>query len=164
MAVTDDELLRLATELGKRLTARRWTVATAESCTGGWIAKVLTDVAGSSQWFGSGFVTYSDTAKMEFLDVSPELIEAHGAVSAPVARALAAGARARVGAELTAAVSGIAGPTGGSPEKPVGTVWYAWANPDGIRAETYHYSGTRDDIRRLAVAEALRGLIASIGH
>lgn len=164
MAVSDAELTRLASELGKRLNPRRWTVATAESCTGGWIAKALTDVPGSSQWFGAGFVTYSNRAKMELLDVPAELIEAHGAVSAPVARAMAAGARTRVGAEVTAAVSGVAGPGGGSADKPVGTVWFAWANLDGIRAETYHYAGSRDDIRRLAVAEALRGLIASIAH
>jgi nicotinamide-nucleotide amidase len=163
MGATDVELQVLATDLGEALRARRWTVATAESCTGGWIAKVLTDVAGSSAWFGWGFVTYQNQAKVAALQVAEALINEHGAVSEPVVRAMAEGARARSGAELSVAVSGIAGPDGGSQPKPVGTVWFAWSGPAGTSAEVHQFDGNREAVRRASVLCAIRGMVAIAG-
>jgi nicotinamide-nucleotide amidase len=159
---TDRELRALAEALAGRLGARGWSVATAESCTGGWIAKALTDVAGSSQWFGFGFVSYSNDAKSLLLDVPAELIASAGAVSEPVVRLMAQQARIIAGVELAVAVSGIAGPEGGTPEKPVGTVWLAWAEHGVTRAERRRFTGGRDAVRRLAVAAALEGLLAML--
>ena len=122
----DDALMRLAARVGKSLGERGQVVTTAESCTGGWIAKALTDVPGSSQWFGEGFVTYSNDAKVRSLGVSRAVLAREGAVSAAVARAMAQGALHRTGAELAVAVTGIAGPDGAVPGKPVGTVWFCW--------------------------------------
>jgi nicotinamide-nucleotide amidase len=161
MPETDAELTRLAERLGAALTARGWQVTAAESCTGGWIAKAITDVAGSSGWFGAGFVTYSNAAKVDALAVSAADIERHGAVSEAVVRAMAAGARRAAGADLAVAVSGVAGPGGGSADKPVGTVWFAWAGPDGERAERCRFEGGREAVRRATVAHALRGLLAA---
>ncbi len=127
MIPTDSDLEGAALRLGRALLVHRARVATAESCTGGWIAKALTDVPGSSQWFESGIVAYSNSAKDALLGVPGELIAAHGAVSEPVVRAMAEGARAQLGVDLAVAVSGVAGPDGGSADKPVGTVWFAWA-------------------------------------
>ena len=160
MVATDAELQALAGELGDALRARQWNVATAESCTGGWIAKALTDVAGSSAWFGWGFVTYQNQAKAKALHVAEALIVDHGAVSEPVVRAMAEGARARSGAELVVAVSGIAGPEGGSQSKPIGTVWFAWSSPEGTSAEVYRFDGNRETVRRASVQCALSGLLA----
>lgn len=149
----------LCARLGERLIAQGEQVTTAESCTGGLIAKLLTDIAGSSGWFGAGFITYSNTAKQRLLDVPAELLKAHGAVSAETVRAMAEGALAKASAHWAIAVSGVAGPTGGSPERPVGTVWIAWA---GSRCTTsasrFQFEGDRQTVRWRSAAAALRGL------
>lgn len=146
--------------LAEALRGRGWRMATAESCTGGLIAAACTAVAGSSDWFERGFVTYSNAAKAELLGVSPALIEAHGAVSEDVARAMAEGARARAGVELAVAVTGIAGPGGAVPGKPVGTVWLALAAADGRPAEAWHLQidGDRSAVREATVRGALEAL------
>ncbi|MFO7285222.1 MAG: RNA 2',3'-cyclic phosphodiesterase [Gammaproteobacteria bacterium] len=156
---TDAELESLARRLGEALAARGWTAATAESCTGGWISKAITDIAGSSRWFGAGYVVYSNDAKTKTLGVPAELIAEAGAVSEPVVTALAEAARERAGADIAVAVSGIAGPGGGTPEKPVGTVWFAWAGPHGTVTERQQFDGDREAVRRQTVALALEGLI-----
>jgi nicotinamide-nucleotide amidase len=149
----------LVEQLANALTARGWTMATAESCTGGLIAGACTDRAGSSDWFERGFVTYSNAAKTELLGVPADLIAAHGAVSEPVARAMAAGARAHAPVQLAVAVTGVAGPSGGSAEKPVGTVWFGWATPEGVFTERQRFDGDRAAVRRATVAHALAGLL-----
>jgi len=160
MAATDSELLHLASELGTALKARRWRVACAESCTGGWITKALTDIPGSSAWFGWGFVAYDNQAKVKMLQVAEHLLDEHGAVSEPVVRALAEGVRRASGAQLTVAVSGVAGPTGGTDDEPVGMVWFAWAGPAGTQTQVHRFTGDREAIRRDSVAQALHGLLA----
>jgi nicotinamide-nucleotide amidase len=160
VTVTDRDLGALAERLGAALRARGWTFAAAESCTGGWIAKATTDIPGSSAWFVAGYVVYSNDAKVRMLGVPPETIAVHGAVSEAVVVALADHARREAGADVAVAVSGVAGPGGGTPEKPVGTVWFAWSSPDGTRAERRHFDGDRDSVRRQSVAFALRELIA----
>lgn len=158
--VSEDELTKLAEELGSALSARGWMLATAESCTGGWVAQVVTAIPGSSGWFERGFITYANVAKAEMLDVSDATLEAHGAVSEPVVREMAAGALARSHAQAALAISGIAGPGGGTPKKPVGTVCIGWRLVDGTEATTTcRLSGDRREIRSRAVAAALRGLI-----
>ena len=138
-------------------------VSTAESCTGGMIAAACTDLAGSSQWFDRGFVTYSNEAKQDLLGVTEETLLRQGAVSAATVAQMAQGALARSKATIVVAVSGIAGPGGGTVEKPVGTVWLAWASDDfGHRTRHFLFSGDRADIREQAVTEALRGLITCI--
>lgn len=159
MIPADAELEALARKLGRALLVRRARVATAESCTGGWIAKVLTDVPGSSQWFESGIVAYSNAAKDALLGVSSDLIATHGAVSEEVVRAMAEGARAQLGVDLAVAVSGIAGPDGGSADKPVGTVWLAWAAPRDTTAEHRIFAGDREAVRRQSVALAIQRLV-----
>jgi len=159
-AATDNDLAALAAALGRRLLDRGAQLACAESCTGGWLAKVVTDLPGSSAWFGWGFVTYANAAKIRMLGVPEPLLQAHGAVSEPVARAMAEGARAASGADLAIAVTGIAGPSGGTADKPVGTVWFAWAVPTGTHVEHAAFAGDRETIRRLCVAHALRGALA----
>jgi nicotinamide-nucleotide amidase len=151
----------LAGRLGRVLAERNWTAATAESCTGGLIAGAITGVAGSSAWFDRGFVTYSNEAKSEMLGVCAETLAAHGAVSEATAREMAAGALARSGADIAVAVTGIAGPAGGSPGKPVGLVCFAWASRGGpIDALTVQFTGDRAAVRAAAVAAALEGLIS----
>ena len=158
--VSDEELLRLARELGDKLLARGWMLATAESCTGGWVGQLLTALPGSSQWYERGFITYANAAKTEMLGVPAGLIEAHGAVSEEIAAAMAAGALKHSHAQATLAISGIAGPGGGSPQKPVGLVCYGWALKDGtLMSSTCRLDGDREEIRSRAVAAALRGLI-----
>ena len=163
MSTSDDDLFKLAVKVGQHLLASGRTVATAESCTGGWIGKVLTDVAGSSQWYETGYVTYSDAAKTALLGVLPADLDAHGAVSETVVRAMAVGALERADAKVAVAVSGIAGPGGGTPGKPVGTVWCAWAWKHGrsVRTQTRMkvFKGDRDAVRRKAVANALQGVL-----
>ena len=161
---SDAMLQQLATRLGGLLIERGWSVTTAESCTGGWIAKVLTDVAGSSQWFARGFVTYSNEAKAEMLGVPSDVLETHGAVSEPVVVAMARGGAQAAHSELAVSVSGIAGPDGGTPDKPVGTVWFAWYSPTGIETDVHRFAGGREDVRRQSVAAALEGLIAAAGN
>ena len=142
---------------------RKLWVATAESCTGGWIAKALTDIAGSSQWVIEGFVTYSNDAKIHSLDVPPSFLKTHGAVSEPVARAMVKGALKRSGANVSVAVTGIAGPGGAIPGKPVGTVWFAWAIKQNgrvrVAVDLMHFKGNREAVRRKTVRCALEGLL-----
>ncbi|MFW6259164.1 MAG: CinA family protein [Halochromatium sp.] len=134
-------------------------LATAESCTGGWIAKCITDVAGSSAWLDRGFVTYSNAAKQEMLGVAEATLAAWGAVSEAVVAEMAGGAIAHSQASIAVAVSGIAGPGGGTATKPVGTLCFGWALPEGIAVETRYFAGDREQVRRQAVAHALRGLL-----
>lgn len=159
----DLELVNLAVRVGRHLTKAGSHIATAESCTGGWIAKTLTDIAGSSEWVMEGFVTYSNAAKTRTLGVPRTLIEAQGAVSQGVARAMAEGALRRAGTQVSVAVTGIAGPGGAVPGKPVGTVWLAWAVKHGrtmqVSAELRHFRGDRDAVRRKTVLAALAGIL-----
>ena len=153
-------LYELAAQVGIALRTRSRTLAIAESCTGGWIAKIMTDVPGSSGWFDRGFVTYSNAAKTDLLGVREATITQHGAVSAEVVAEMAAGALERSPADLVIAVSGIAGPEGGTPDKPVGTVYLAWALRGGpVQTEIRHFSGNRDEVRLEAVAAALQGVL-----
>jgi nicotinamide-nucleotide amidase len=152
----------LVEQLALALKARGWMVATAESCTGGLIAGACTELSGSSDWFERGFVTYSNAAKSELLGVPAALIEQHGAVSEPVARAMALGALNRSPTQCAVAVTGVAGPTGGSPQKPVGTVWLAWAMPAGVFSECQRFGGDRAGVRQATVAHALAGLLARL--
>jgi nicotinamide-nucleotide amidase len=162
MTATDEALVALTRELGAALREAGLKVATAESCTGGWLAKSITDVAGSSGWFGWGVVSYSNAAKASLLGVPETLLAAHGAVSEPVVKAMAEAARCRGGADLGVGISGIAGPDGATPGKPVGSVWVAWASRDGTRAEHRLFAGDRDAVRRQSVALALAGLLAEL--
>lgn len=152
-------LTQLSQRLGERLRALGGSVATAESCTGGGIAEAITRVAGSSAWFGQGWVTYSNAAKQNQLGVPAALLAAHGAVSEPVVRAMAEGARSRAGADWAVSVSGIAGPDGGSADKPVGLVWFAWAGPSHTRSEAVIFSGDRAAVRAHSVSHSLAILI-----
>ncbi len=149
----------LVAQLADALRARGETMATAESCTGGLIAGACTELSGSSDWLERGFVTYSNAAKTALLGVPATLIDAHGAVSEPVARAMAAGALAHAPVQWAVAVTGVAGPSGGSPEKPVGTVWFGWATPWGVTTERCQFDGDRAAVRQAAVAYALHGLV-----
>lgn len=154
------ELYALASTVGERLLGKGWLLATAESCTGGWIAKLITDRAGSSAWFDRGFVTYSNVAKQEMLRVPEATLHDHGAVSAATVAAMVAGALHNSAAQVALAVSGIAGPDGGTAEKPVGTVWFAWGiNQAEPVTRQLRFSGDREAVRRQAVVHALRGLI-----
>lgn len=159
-AITDAQLYALAEAVGRELRSAGWRIVTAESCTAGWIAKALTDVPGSSQWVDSGYVTYSNTAKMRDVGVSAQTLADHGAVSEATVREMANGALRATGAEMAIAVSGIAGPDGGTAEKPVGTVWFGIATleaqgPAAV-CERQHFSGDRDQVRRQSVDHALR--------
>ncbi len=163
MQTSDESIRVLARELGERLRARGLRAATAESCTGGWVAKALTDNAGSSDWFDCGVVSYSNAAKARLLGVDPLLITTHGAVSRETVEAMAAGVLEISEAEIAVAVSGIAGPGGETPGKPVGTVWFAWAGPGSYRrSECVHLEGEREAVRRAAVVYGLRGLMAAL--
>lgn len=155
-----DDLAQLAARLGRRLGDSGLMLATAESCTGGWIAKCVTDIAGSSAWLDRGFVTYSNAAKQDLLGVAAATLAEHGAVSEPVVREMAAGALAHSAAQVAVAVSGIAGPGGGSADKPVGTVCFGFALPGGASTETVHFDGDREAVRRQSVVHALSRLIA----
>ena len=163
VSVTDQDLARLAARVGEHLLAGSRRIATAESCTGGWIGKALTDVPGSSQWFETGYICYGNNAKTTLLGVLPAEIVAHGAVSEPVVKAMALGALERSGADVAVAVSGIAGPDGGSPGKPVGTVWFAWAWRYGkaqhVQARLKLFKGDREAVRRKSVSGALSGIL-----
>lgn len=149
----------LCEQLAQALQARGWMMVTAESCTGGLIAARCTDLSGSSNWFERGFVTYSNAAKTELLSIPSALIEAHGAVSEPVARAMAGGALQDAHAQVSVAVTGVAGPTGGSADKPVGTVWFGWCVGGVISSERQCFAGDRQAVREATVAHALRGLL-----
>lgn len=157
---SDTELQRLIHDVATWLQARRLTLVTAESCTGGWIAKLATDVAGSSAWFDCGMVVYSYEAKQALLGVRPQTLEQQGAVSRECAIEMVSGALIHSGANIAVAVTGIAGPGGGSDDKPVGTVWIGWKRRGGYaRADVFHFDGDRDAVRRQTVATALRGLM-----
>jgi nicotinamide-nucleotide amidase len=160
MAMADDPLVTLAAELGTTLTQRGWMLALAESCTGGMAAQFMTAVPGCSSCFERGFVTYSNSAKIELLGVKQETLESHGAVSEETAREMAKGALEHSHTQLAASITGIAGPDGGTPEKPVGMVCFAWAGPDGsVCSETHYFAGDRDDVRKQSVETAFRGLL-----
>ena len=158
--MTDDAALReLAASLGARMVAKRLTLCTAESCTGGWIAKTVTDIAGSSAWFDCGLAAYSYEAKQALLGVRPETLEHFGAVSRETAIEMVSGALVHSGASISVAVTGIAGPDGGTEDKPVGTVWIAWKRRGGYpRAAVFHFAGDREAVRRQTVAAALEGI------
>lgn len=157
------EIYSLASKLGSILLHRKLRVAVAESCTGGGLAAAITDIPGSSQWFDRGFVTYSNESKQQMLGVPACLIELQGAVSEAVVRAMAEGVLAASRAHVSVAISGIAGPDGGSVEKPVGTVWIAWAHASQlIHAQRYLFTGDRLAVRQQAVQTALDGLIYAI--
>lgn len=148
----------LTRQIGQRLSAAGMTLTTAESCTGGGLAQAITAIPGSSTWFAIGWVTYANTTKQTFLGLTPEDFE-QGAVSERVVVAMAQGAQQRSGADCAIAISGIAGPGGGSAEKPVGSVWIAWAGPWGAQAQAYHFSGGRHRIRQQSVNTALDRLL-----
>src|SRR5512145_1806326 len=163
MLKRDDDLQVLAGLVGERLQAQDQVLVTAESCTAGWIAKLCTDHAGSSAWYRGGAVVYDDALKVTLLGVRPATLATHGAVSETTAREMALGALAWLGGSASVAVTGIAGPAGGSADKPVGTVWLAWATRDAqgetVRVLHRRYEGNRDAVRRQAVADALAGLL-----
>ena len=163
-SISDAELTAHAEALGAALVASNLTVAAAESCTGGWIAKALTDVAGSSAWFAYGVVTYSNRAKQHLLGVSSATLERYGAVSERCVQEMANGVLRMSRAQVAVAVSGIAGPDGGSDDKPVGTVWFAYSWPGERVAERMRFEGDRDGVRRAAVAHALVRLSEGIDH
>ena len=150
---------KISRQLGKKLKATHSVLVTAESCTGGWVAQAVTSVAGSSEWFERGYVTYSNAAKREELGVSKAALLRHGAVSEPAARAMASGALRRGRGTIALAITGIAGPSGGAPGKPVGTVCFAWAQRRRIRSETKRFRGGRASVRRQSVVHALRGVL-----
>lgn len=158
-----NELETLAERLGQELLNRGEWLATAESCTGGWVAQSITAIAGSSAWFDRGFVTYSNAAKVDMLGVPETTLEHHGAVSEATARAMAQGVLAHSRANWSLSITGIAGPSGGSREKPVGTVCFAWASKDsGCEAQTRHFTGDRAAVREQSVRHALDGLLERI--
>jgi nicotinamide-nucleotide amidase len=164
---TAAELYELSTAVANAFSQRGWTLAVAESCTGGLLASSLTDLAGSSQWFERGYVTYSNAAKVACLQVSPTLIEAEGAVSEAVAIAMVLGAQLSSGVTAAISITGIAGPGGGTPEKPVGTVCFGWAveqvdASNHVTTTTAHFLGDRQSVRQQAVLFALRGLLKTI--
>ncbi|BAN98038.1 hypothetical protein N172_19395 [Pantoea dispersa EGD-AAK13] len=158
--MNDEQLQQLSRRIGEQLRHRQATVTAAESCTGGWIAKVFTDISGSSAWFERGFVTYSNEAKQQMVGVQAATLAQHGAVSEQTVREMVTGACAAAGAGYGIAVSGIAGPDGGTAEKPVGTVWFALAGPEGrVLAQRQQFTGDRDAVRRQSVSWALQALL-----
>ncbi|MET3078294.1 MULTISPECIES: nicotinamide-nucleotide amidase [Pantoea] len=158
--MNDEQLQQLSHRIGEQLKRRQATVTAAESCTGGWIAKVFTDISGSSAWFERGFVTYSNEAKQQMVGVQDTTLQQHGAVSEQTVREMATGAAKAAAAEYAIAVSGIAGPEGGTPDKPVGTVWFAIVGPEGrVLAQRQIFAGDRDAVRRQSVAWALQTLL-----
>lgn len=157
----ESELFNLAEQLGLNLMAKGYRIATAESCTGGWIAQTLTDVPGCSEWFDRGFVTYSNQSKIQMLGVSPQSLTDYGAVSVEVARQMLVGVLANSGADIAVAVTGIAGPGGGSEEKPVGTVFVGWQVKNGLpKVEKLQLRGNRRQIRQETVRKSLLGVLS----
>lgn len=153
-----ETLEALSQQCGELLQRRGWLLTTAESCTGGWVAQIITAIAGSSAWFERGFVTYSNEAKQDMLGVPSNILQQHGAVSEAVVLAMARGALQHSRAQVSIAISGIAGPTGGSATKPVGTVWIAWATPEQLFAKLFVFNGDRQQVREQAVRVALTEL------
>lgn len=168
MDIPDDAALRsLATELGNALHAHHHMLVTAESCTGGWVAKVLTDIPGSSAWFDRGFITYSNQAKQDMLEVPLEVLESRGAVSQETVEAMVQGALSHSQAHFSLAITGLAGPGGSTADKPVGLVWFAWARKQepgksSICSSQHVFAGDREAVRRQAVATALQGMLDGI--
>lgn len=160
--LTSLDFQALAERLGHACLTHGVTVTAAESCTGGGVANAITAVAGSSAYFETGYVTYSNAAKSRLLGVPATVLEAHGAVSRETVEAMVAGACRESGANIGVAISGVAGPGGGSPDKPVGTVWLAWGGSQGVETECHHYSGDRQAVREHAVRDALIGLIRQL--
>lgn len=159
MQASDQQLESAGNTLGEWLVEHGKTIATAESCTGGWVAKVLTDRAGSSAYLMAGLVTYSNDAKQAILGVDASVLAEHGAVSEPVVRQMVTGAIRAADADIAVAISGIAGPGGGTDEKPVGTVWFAWGTgPDRIETSVQCFEGDRDEVRRKSVLYVLQGV------
>lgn len=154
-----DDIIDLAAHVGRTLQAKGWLLATAESCTGGGVAQAITEIAGSSEWFDCGFISYSNASKIEMLDVSPALIAQHGAVSEEVAAAMAEGALANSNAHVALSTTGIAGPGGAVPGKPVGTVCFGWTRGDITYTERLVFSGDRQAVRRQTVVHSLKGLL-----
>jgi len=150
------------TRLSHLLLQKQWMLASAESCTGGMVAAVCTDLAGSSAWFERGFVTYSNAAKIQQLGVDAALISQNGAVSEAVARAMAQGALLHSKAQVTLAITGVAGPAGGTLDKPVGTVWFAWTTPQRLHSEVRHFEGDRAAVRQASALHSLLGLLSLI--
>lgn len=155
----NDDVLSLAEEVGKELAARGWMLATSESCTGGGVAQAMTEIAGSSAWFDRGFVTYSNNAKMDLLHVPAETLSTHGAVSNETAAAMCSGALANSMAQVALSTTGIAGPGGAVPGKPVGTVCFGWAIGERVEVERMQFDGDRRAVREQSVIHALRGLL-----
>ena len=153
----------LAQTLGLKLTSHGLTIATAESCTGGWVAQAITAVPGSSQWFDRGFVTYTNEAKVDMLGVSEETLAHHGAVSEQTVLEMARGAMANSRSQVSVAISGVAGPDGGSPEKPVGFVWFGFGLNDKVVAKSQRFSGDRRAVREQAVVYGLNNVMDLIG-
>jgi len=161
----DPALYRLAEEVGAALKSRGVMLVTAESCTGGWVSAAITMVPGSSEWFERGFVTYTHISKREMLGVTADTLASYGAVSEQTVREMVTGALARSHAQVALAVSGVAGPGGGTPEKPVGTVCFAWGVKDGTPgSETRHFAGDREAVRRLSVEHVLRGVLTLLAR
>ena len=161
-------LQQLSEQIGQRLLEKKWRLATAESCTGGWISQCITDISGSSQWFDRGFVTYANQAKQDMLGVSAETLSKYGAVSEQTVIEMAQGALANSRADIAVAVSGIAGPGGGSLEKPVGLVWHAWATTHTKKDQqpttlSEQYLGNRQQVRAQTVETALEGILRLLG-
>ena len=160
---SDGDVFKLAIEVGEHLSKTARQLVTAESCTGGWVGKALTDIPGSSSWYLGGVVAYSNVLKHNLLNVADETLAIHGAVSDAVVREMAIGALEQLGGQLSVAISGIAGPDGAQPGKPVGTVWIAWAWRHGqavhVNARLKIFSGDREDVRRRSVAAALHGIL-----
>lgn len=160
MDFDDHAFDQLTRQVGEHLRTRREVLVTAESCTGGWIAKAVTSIDGSSGWFDCGMVAYSYEAKQSLLGVRPQTLEVHGAVSRECVVEMVSGALANSGGSVAVAVTGIAGPGGGSADKPVGTVWIGWKRRGGYaRAQLFHFGGDRDAVRRQTVAAALAGIL-----
>jgi len=157
--ISDADLQQLTTQVAKVLLERQWLLSSAESCTGGWVAKCCTDIAGSSAWFDRGLVTYSNQSKQDCLNVKAETLEQFGAVSEQTALEMAKGCLFDSLSDISVSITGIAGPDGGSLDKPVGTVWLAWATKSSAKAELHNFSGNRDAVRRQAVSSALNGII-----
>ncbi len=157
-----EELRTLASDLGDALRERRWVISTAESCTGGLIAGAITEIAGSSVWLHQSWVVYSNDAKQKRLNVPPHVMRGHGAVSQACVEAMCAGATAQSSSQLVVAVSGIAGPTGGSDDKPLGTVWLAWSTPAGVTSSREVFPGDRSEVRLRTVRRALAGCLDAL--
>lgn len=157
--LSDEELQQLTAQVAESLLKQAWMLSSAESCTGGWVAKCCTDLAGSSAWFDCGFITYSNQAKQSLLNVHTDTLEQSGAVSEQTVIEMAQAALHNSNANISVAISGIAGPDGGTDKNPVGTVWLAWATKTSAQSEHHHFSGNRDEIRRQAVTVALKGIV-----